>query len=394
MSTDTAYFKHKLLDGSKAAQIYGTSFLYNKSYPIPDAKDVHVGQTLQDLINEVGAPSKILMDGAQVQTGTHTTFMKKCRKYNIPYHVSEPYRHNENPVEGNIRELKKRWYRIMVKRGVPPRLWDYGLTWVTETGNMTVNSSVTAKGLPPETLITGEVPEISPYLEFDFYDWVEYRENAGLGPPCIGRWLGVSHSYGKLMSFWVLNKSGEVLARTTVSRIPNLRRLDPIVKDELDSFDKAIKERLNDQNHVIANTFTQDDNKRVWNLLDVVDDPLFAEEFNNVVNDKNVKHIDETPDPIYDPYLNVEIGLPYGPEGDRLRGHVKRRACDDNNQPIGTSNDNPILDTRAYVVDFIDGGQQVLTANIIAENILSQVDENGHTLMLIDKILDHRTTDE
>ena len=66
-----------------------------------------------------------------------------------------------------------------------------------------MRSSASSKGLPPETLITGEVPEISAYLEFDFYDWVEYRENAGLGQPVIGRWLGVSHSYGKLMSFWV-----------------------------------------------------------------------------------------------------------------------------------------------------------------------------------------------
>ena len=394
MSTDTVFFTHKSLDGNKAAQIYGTSFLYNKSYPIPDSKDAHVGQTLKDLINEVGKPAKLLMDGAQVQTGTHTTFMKIIRQYGINYHISEPYRHNENPVEGNIRELKKRWYRIMVKRGVPKRLWDYGLVWATETGNMTVNGSVSSHGQPPEQLITGEVPEISPYLEFDFYDWVEYRENAGLGESCIGRWLGVSHSYGKLMSFWILSKHGNVMSRTSVARLPNLRRQDPIVKAELDCFDEAIQQRLNDPNYIIPNTFTVDDNRRVWNLLDVDDDPLFADEFLNVVDNKEITHIDDTPQEVFDPYVNVNIELPYGAEGDRLRGHVKRRACDDNNKPIGRSSDNPLLDTRAYVVEFIDGGEQVLTANIIAENILTQVDQDGHTLMLIDEILDHRTNNE
>jgi hypothetical protein len=255
---------------------------------------VHVGQTLKDLINEIGKPSKLLMDGAQVQTGTHTTFMKIIRQYSFNYHISEPYRHNENPVEGNIRELKKRWYRIMVKRAVPKRLWDYGLVWATETGNMTVNGSVASKGQPPEQLITGEVPEISPYLEFNFYDWVEYHENAGLGEPLIGRWLGVSHSYGKLMSFWVLSQQGVVMSRTSVARLPNLRRQDPIIKAQLDAYDQAIQDRLNDPHHVIPNTFTTDDHKRVWNLLDIDDDPIFANEFLNVVNNDEVKDIDDT----------------------------------------------------------------------------------------------------
>ena len=33
----------------------------------------------------------------------------------------------------------------------------------------------------------------------------------------------------------------------------------------------------------------------------------------------------------------------------------------------------------------------VYTANTIAENILSQVDEEGHQQMMLDEIIDHRT---
>jgi hypothetical protein len=121
---------------------------------------------------------------------------------------------------------------------------------------------------------------------------------------------------------------------------------------------------------------------------------MFAEEFHNVVDNNDVKHIDETPNEIFDPYGNVKIGMPYGPGGEQLQGHVKRRAVDEYNQPIGASYSNPILDTRAYVVDFVDGGQQIVTANTIADNIMSQVDEDGRTLMLIDEIFDHGTTEE
>ena len=40
------------------------------------------------------------------------------------------------------------------------------------------------------------MPDISEYLEFTFYDWVTYRENAGIGELYIGPWLGVSHKAG------------------------------------------------------------------------------------------------------------------------------------------------------------------------------------------------------
>jgi hypothetical protein len=56
----------------------------------------------------------------------------------------------------------------MMIRGFPIRLWDYGLIWATETGNMTLNGSASAKGLPPETLITRDVPEISSYWNLTF----------------------------------------------------------------------------------------------------------------------------------------------------------------------------------------------------------------------------------
>ena len=70
--------------------------------------------------------------------------------------------------------------------------------------------------------VTGETPDISEYLDFGFYDWVWYKDNAGLGDNCIGRWLGVAHRVGNLMSYWILTQTGRVIARTTVQRVTNL----------------------------------------------------------------------------------------------------------------------------------------------------------------------------
>ena len=68
---------------------------------------------------------------------------------------------------------------------------------------------------------------------------------------------------------------------------------------------------------------------------------------------------------------------------------VNKRARDENNNPVGTKNPNPILDTQEYKVKFSDGSLDVLSANAIAEAMYSQVYKNGHYHALIKEITDH-----
>ena len=68
-------------------------------------------------------------------------------------------------------------------------------------------------------MLTRETPDISEYTDFSFYDWVKYRSNAGLGEVTIGKWLGVSHKIGQLMSFWILTPECKVISCTTVQRL-------------------------------------------------------------------------------------------------------------------------------------------------------------------------------
>jgi hypothetical protein len=36
--------------------------------------------------------------------------MKQIRTHDIDYHVTEPDLYNQNPVEGVIREIRRKWY--------------------------------------------------------------------------------------------------------------------------------------------------------------------------------------------------------------------------------------------------------------------------------------------
>ena len=56
----------------------------------------------------------------------------------------------------------------------------------------------------------------------------------------------------------------------------------------------------------------------------------------------------------------------------------------------GESHNNPMLDTRIYDVIFPGVAVRQYSANSIAENMYSQVDQEGNTMALLDTIIDHR----
>ncbi len=61
---------------------------------------------------------------------------------------------------------------------------------------------------------------------------------------------------------------------------------------------------------------------------------------------------------------------------------------------IGHSNANPILDTRLYEVEFPDGSEATYSANVIAENMLSQCDSEGRQYLLLTHIVNHKKDEE
>ena len=97
------------------------------------------------------------------------------------------------------------------------------------------------------------------------------------------------------------------------------------------------------------------------------------------------EELDATPE-IGDNYVNTEVMLP---RGDHMaRGKVIRRKRDAKGNPIGRANNNPILDTRQYEVQFADGEVTELTANVIAEAMFAQCDEDGNEYVLFDSFVD------
>lgn len=314
--TDTLIGKHKSLTNNTCAQIFANESFFAKAYSVEQKS--FAGSALQQFIRDYGVPEILTFDGAAEQVKLNTEFMKQVRRHDIDYHIIEPHRPQQNCAETVIREVKKRWFRQMVKRKVPKRLWDYGIVWACEIMSLTSNSSFALDGRTPMEQITGETPDISEYLDFGFFDWIWYRQNAGLGESEVGRWLGVSHRVGNLMSYWILTTNGHVISRTTVQWITNLELQTNEVKELCKSYDQRVADILKDAYHVIphGNDILLQD----WNDFPIKEDPDFVAEFQRVISDESIPEQDTTftPDVFQDTYLNMEIALPCGggdPEG-------------------------------------------------------------------------------
>ena len=95
------------------------------------------GDALRQFVHDYGRPETLTSDGSSLeQTGKKTDFVRNVvRKYLINHKVTKHDRPNHNFAEGVIREIRKKWYRVMVKKNVPRRqlLASMGL-WTSKVG--------------------------------------------------------------------------------------------------------------------------------------------------------------------------------------------------------------------------------------------------------------------
>ena len=91
--------------------------------------------------------------------------------------------------------------------------------------------------------------------------------------------------------------------------------------------------------------------------------------------------------PAYDKIINAEVQLHHRDQ--ITTGKVKRRALGPDGRTAGSYHDNPMLSSTIYEVEFPDGEVKDYAANVIAENMLTQVDYEGFTTTMMEGIIDH-----
>ena len=158
------------------------------------------------------------------------------------------------------------------------------------------------------------------------------------------------------------------------------------VKQQLTSLDEAINLRIGNQ--IKDNKATHETGYE----LDELPEGLFDDEEEFIAEPielaLSTPKADEYMSEAYDEYLTAEVVLPHG--GESTRAKVTAHKHDAMGRPIGKkAHGQPMLDTRMYEVEFPDSSTEAIMANLIAENLYSQVDAEGHTFSAIKEIIDH-----
>jgi hypothetical protein len=155
------------------------------------------------------------------------------------------------------------------------------------------------------------------------------------------------------------------------------------VKKQLLDFDAMIKEKLGEQPE------DEDEPDLIPQIaMSDVDDDDSDVEYEAMDPDFVPNDADDYDEEAFDKLLAAEVMVP---KGDALvAATVIGRKRDADGNPVGKAHNNPILDTRVYEVQFPDGHLEEYAANVIAESLYSQLDNEGNQFLLLQEIVDHK----
>ena len=233
IATDTVYSDTPAIDcGYTSAQIFvGTEPMFTDVYGMKS--DKQFVNTLENVIRECGAPTKLVSDRAQVEISNKVVDI--LRNYCIGSWQSEPHQQHRNPAERRYQTLKTMTNKVMDRTGTPANLWLLALMYVVFILNNTASPSLNY--ITPSTYLSRTTNDISPILRFHWYEPVYYKLDDYYFPSesreLRGRFVGIAENVGHAMTIKVLmDDTKKIIYRSNVrsaldKRNPNLR-LDPL----------------------------------------------------------------------------------------------------------------------------------------------------------------------
>ena len=394
--------KAKSARGYTMMQLFVSDKGFIKVYGMTSVKQIP--QAMKMFAKEVGAPNCFVCDPHANQKSKEVK--EFCHKINSTLRLLEERTQHANRAELYIGMLKEAVRKDMRETNSPLRLWCYCAERRSSIFTLTAKNLYQLQGQNPYTATLGEAGDISSLCQFGWYEWVYFRQGKAPFPHAreeLGRCLGPCKNEGNEMCQWILQRNGQIVPRRALRRLTTheLSASNEAEASKRAAFNLSIRERYGDSMSLgpEETTLQPSGEEPAEDSLGNEDSGPFEEfiayededEEPRLVPEADI--VDAAGKPVNqqsttDVLLNAELLLPHG-ESQQL-AKVVRRAVDQDGKVIGSFNENPILNTLVYEVEFPDGAMKSYSANIIAENILQQVDNHGrHSHTLVD-ILDAR----
>ncbi len=230
--TDVVYSDTPAIDdGSTSASVYS-----GRSSHVLDVfgmkSDKQFVNTLEDIIRDRGAPTRLLSDHANTICSARVKDI--LRALCIGAWTSEPHRQHQNTMERRYQTLKRLTNLLLDRSGCPPSCWLLCLQYVATVLNCTACQSLNWQ--IPLTILLGVTVDVSPLLRFHWYQPVFFKiDHASFpseSPEALGYFVGLAPHCGHAMTFRILHDATQrVILRSQVRPAndphrPNLRLTD------------------------------------------------------------------------------------------------------------------------------------------------------------------------
>ena len=390
--SDTFKSNVKSLRGSKYMQLFCNRGNYVTAYPMKEKGHAH--HALDRFLHEVGIPSELMTDGAKELTVAD--WGKTCVRHKIKQNTTEPHSPWQNPAElaGGIVKRKVRY--MMKKTAAPVVLWDYCWSLVCHRRCLTASYNIHLEGETPFVKVHGYTPDISEYLTFQWYDWVWFHEPNNPEKQELGRWLGPAHDLGQGLAYHVLADTGKVRVRSTVSPVSTVEAADPDTIRLMSKYTESMESVIGNFSNATQQNYDNCDDDPYRNLFELDEQDEEDIEMNEYDDDANQIIRPEMDALDHDaPYvekndnlIGSKLDMPH-PDGEMREATIRSRKRTHDGNLVGSANDNPVLDSRVYEVEFGDGNYREYSANVLLENLYQQIDDDGYSHHLVKSIIDH-----
>jgi hypothetical protein len=342
-------------------------------------------QSNNSFAKEIGAPDALIFDMSGEQTSQ--PMHKFCHEIGTSLGVLEEGTRWANKAELYIGLIKEAVQKDMKESNCPLVLLDYCVERRARINNLTAKDVFKLRGMNAHTALTGDEGDISNLFQYRWYDWCYFREQKEKFPfncEVLGRISGPAKGEGNEMGRWVLKANGRVVPRRTCQPLTVAETHSDHEQKKGTIFDGLIERRwgtsINPPKH------DPDDNEHE----EYKDNEEVARTIPDIEDSVNANGLLLNQLPAYDKMVHSEVALQLGEN--MSTGKVTQQLLGPDGRTAGTTyDDNPMLNSIVYEVKFPDGQVKEYTANVIAENMLTQVGSDGYSTTILKAIIDYCT---
>ena len=170
-------------------------------------------------------------------------FQQKAKEMGVHIKQTELHSPWQNAAELAIRELKKGAGCKAARAKSPKKLWDHALELESYIRSNTAAVHPELDGQVPETIMSGQTADISPFAALGWYQWIKHYDTVQGYPKnkeILGRWLGPAVDIGPAMTSKILKSNGQVIYTSTYHALTDDEMANPEEAKARQAFDATV----------------------------------------------------------------------------------------------------------------------------------------------------------